>query len=61
MQVHTGRSKVSHVCGIVSLFFLIVILAVSAAGIAPVTSPGVLPDTERGHLALPAELGGLLT
>jgi len=61
MQLHTGRSKVFQVCDIVALFVLIVILPVSAAGIAPVTSPGVLLDTDRGHFALPAEPGGLLT
>jgi len=61
MQLHTGRSKVFQACGIVALFVLIVILPVSAAGIAPVTSPGVLPDTQRRHFALPVDLGGLLT
>jgi len=40
---------------------LIVILPVSAAGIAPFTNPGVLPDTQRRHFALPVDLGGLLT
>ena len=61
MQVHTGRSKIFQVCGIVALFVLIVILPVSASGIDPVTSSGVLPDTQRGHFALPIDLGGLLT
>ena len=61
MQLHTGRIKVFQVCDIVALFLLIVILPVSAAGIAPVTSPGVLPDTQQGHFALPVDLGGLLT
>ena len=61
MQLHTGRSKVFQVCEIVALFLLIVILPVSADGIAPVISPGVLPDTQRGHFALPVEPGGLLT
>jgi len=58
MQLHTGRSKFFQVCGIVALYVLIVILPVSAAGIAPVTNPGVLPDTQRGHFALPVDLGG---
>jgi len=61
MQLHTDKGKVFQVCRIVALFVLIVILPVSAAGIAPVTSPGVLPDTERGHFALPVDLGRLLT
>ena len=61
MQVHAGRSGVFQVCDIVTLFVLIVILPVSAAGIAPVISPGVLPDTQQGHFALPTEPGGLLT
>jgi hypothetical protein len=61
MQLHTGWSKVFQVCGIVALCVLIVILPESAAGIAPVTSPGELPDTQRGLFALPAEPGGLLT
>ena len=60
MQVHAGRGKFFQVCEIVALFVLIVILPVSATGIAPVISPGVLPNTQRGHFALPAELGGLL-
>ena len=61
MQLHAGRGKVFQVCGIVALFVLIVILPVSAAGIAPVISPGVLPDTQQGHFALPSEPGELLT
>ena len=61
MQLHAGRGKVFQVCGTVALFVLIVILPVSAAGIAPVTSPGVLPDTQGGHFALPTKPGGLLT
>ena len=61
MQVHTGRSKIFQICGIVALCMLIVILPVSSAGIAPVTSTDVLPDTQQGHFALPVDLGGLLT
>jgi len=61
MQLHTGRSKILQVCDIVALFVLIVILPVSAAGIAPVTRPGVLPDTQQRHFALPPEPSGLLT
>jgi hypothetical protein len=61
MQVRTGKGKVFQVCDIVALFLLIVILPVSATGIAPVTRPGVLPDTQRGHFALPTKPWGLLT
>jgi len=61
MQVRTGSGKIFHVCGIVALFLHIVILPVSASGIASVPCPDVLPDTQRGHFALPVELGGLLT
>ena len=61
MQVNTGFGKVFLVCGIVALFVHIVILPVSAAGIAPVISPGVQPDTQRRHFALPTKPGGLLT
>jgi hypothetical protein len=48
MQVHAGRGKFFQVCEIVALFVLIVILPVSATGIAPVISPGVLPYTQGG-------------
>ena len=60
MQVRTGFGKVFQICGLVALFVLIVILPVSAAVIAPVISPGVLPDTQRWHLASPTKPGGLL-
>ena len=58
MQLHTGRSKIFQVCGIVALCGRIVILPVSAAGIAPVMSPVVLPYTQQGHFALPTKPGG---
>jgi len=61
MQLQTGWGKVFQIFGIVALFVLIVILPVSAVGIAPVISTGVLPDTQREHFALPTEPGGLLT
>jgi hypothetical protein len=58
LQVHAGRGKVFQICGIVALFLLIVILPVLAAGIAPVISMGVTPDTQRGQFTLPSEPGG---
>jgi hypothetical protein len=61
MQVRTGKGKVFQICGIVALFVLIVILPVSATGIAPVTSPGELPYRQWGHFALPTKPWGLLT
>ena len=58
MQVHTCRGKVFQVWGMVTLFVLIVILPVSAAGIASVTSPGVLPYTQGGTSPCQQNRGG---
>ena len=58
MKVHSGLNKIFQICGILAVFVLIVILPVSAAGFAPVISPGVLPYMQREHFTLPAEPGG---
>jgi hypothetical protein len=54
MKEQVGKGKIFQIC------ILVAILPVSAAGIAPIINPDVLPDTQLGHFTMSAEPGGLL-